>query len=337
MCAQKSVFWQTSTAGDGSSEYTQTEVIQWQREEWIGDDTVEGVFIKPDPALLVSGTASPINIGTGAACVYGFHYWNTSNVSTAIPTPSSATRRDLIVLEADWSARTVRLARVAGTEGAAAPAVTQTDGVTWQILLAQCNITTGGAITVVDYRNYLHPNIRVDTENIDDDAIDSQHYADGSIDTAHIADAQITAAKLATNSVTSSHITASSVTTAKIANDAVDDTKVGNRVPQLYRRQGGSASNWSTQGTTDYTPTTVRMQVGCKRLVFSTNSTTAATVTFPQAFSNVPTVWIQCANSNGFMAYGTPTSSNFLLSSQTIDGSSVSGNYDFFWLAIGPE
>jgi len=93
------------------------------------------------------------------------------------------------------------------------------------------------------------------------------------------------------------------ISTAMIANDAVDDTKAGNRVPQFYRRQGGSATVWATPGTNNYTPTAVRMQEG----VFSVSLTGGAlsstvTITFPVAFayrpilalaisSDVPTQW----------------------------------------------
>lgn len=226
--AQKSIFWQTGTAGDGSSEYTQAEVIQWQREHWINDTTDEGIFKNYESALEVSGTATPVNVGTGAACVYGFHYWNTANISTAIPSPGTGTRIDRLVLQADWTNRQVRLARLPGVTfgGTAAPvALTQMDGTTWEIPLAQLSITTGGAITVTDERVMLHPNIEVETAMIQNSA----------------------------------------VTTAKINNDAIDDTKAGNRIIQLYRRQGGSANDWGSTGTTTYTPTTIREQVGSIR------------------------------------------------------------------------
>jgi hypothetical protein len=130
-------------------------------------------------------------------------------------------------------------------------------------------------------------------------------------------------------------------TTAKLANDIVDDTKVGNRVPQFYRRQGGSSTNWSTAGTTNYTPGAVRMQAG----VLDVGKTyTEGTVTFPVAFSQPPIVLVtlsggvdivnnryECATSvvvapaaNSFwyaVAYSAAPSSSFIMS----------------WLAIGPE
>lgn len=95
---------------------------------------------------------SPVTIDTGAAIVFGSIYENTASVNVAIPTPAGATRIDRIVLRKSWSAQTVRITRIAGAEGGAAPAMTQTEGVTWDIPLAQATITTGGAVTVSDSR-----------------------------------------------------------------------------------------------------------------------------------------------------------------------------------------
>lgn len=79
------------------------------------------------------------------------------------------------------------------------------------------------------------------------------------------------------------------VSTAMIANDAVDDTKAGNRVPQFYRRQGGSATVWSTPGTNNYTPTTVRMQEGVFSVSLTGGGTSVVvTITFPAAFAYRP-------------------------------------------------
>lgn len=82
------------------------------------------------------------------------------------------------------------------------------------------------------------------------------------------------------------------VPTAGIADNAVDDTKVGNRVPQFYRRQGGSATDWHTPGTTTRTPEAVRTQKGYVSITGATDDD-SVTITFPQAFSARPTVLAQ--------------------------------------------
>ncbi|OGO66582.1 MAG: hypothetical protein A2029_01525 [Chloroflexi bacterium RBG_19FT_COMBO_47_9] len=81
--------------------------------------------------------------------------------------------------------------------------------------------------------------------------------------------------------------------TDDIDDNAVDDTKVGNRVAQFYRRQGGNATNWDTPGSTDYTPTAVRKQLGVRTLeILSGNYSASVAITFPVAFSVVPAVKI---------------------------------------------
>ena len=120
----------------------------------------------------------------------------------------------------------------------------------------------------------------------------------------------------------------SGITTAQLATDAVDDTIVGNRVPQLYRRQGGSATDWSIGGTTAYAPTMVRMQTG----VTITSGAGTATVTFPVAFSQPPLVFVQA-----FGVWSAVTSVNALGFSVYTTNAGGAANVGFYWLAIGPE
>lgn len=105
--------------------------------------------------LAVSGVATPLSVASGRALNDGAWYHNSAAVSVAIPTPSSATRIDLIVLQKDWALQTVRIARIAGVEGGGVPALTQTAGVLWEIPLAQASITTGGVVTLTDTRKFL--------------------------------------------------------------------------------------------------------------------------------------------------------------------------------------
>jgi hypothetical protein len=160
---EDSILWTTSGTGDGASAgYTQTELIRWLRQSFISDNTDEGVANNYLNELEVTGVATPVAVNTGAAYVYGFPYWNTASVNVAIPTPTVAVRIDRIVLRASWSAQTVRITRIAGNEGGGAPALVQSDGVTWDIPLAQTSTTVGGVITVTDQREFLHPNIEIE-------------------------------------------------------------------------------------------------------------------------------------------------------------------------------
>lgn len=59
--------------------------------------------------------------------------------------------------------------------------------------------------------------------------------------------------------------------------------------PLIKNRQGGSSSNWSTPGTTNYTETATQIQSGSVSISIS-GGNGAATVTFPAAFTKTPNV-----------------------------------------------
>jgi hypothetical protein len=145
------------------------------------DEADEGVVKNFNNEL--AGTqplANTVRIDTGGACNKGGLYRNTASVDVTIPTPAASTRIDRVVLRKSWGAtQTIRITRVAGVEGAAAPALTQVDGTTWDIPLYQASITTGGTITLTDQREWLHFGTRIGTTNIDDDAVTEAKQADG--------------------------------------------------------------------------------------------------------------------------------------------------------------
>lgn len=129
------------------------------------DRTAEGI-LRPSTTsglndLEVTGVASPVAVASGLAIVDGKFYKNSASENVAIPTPSANPRIDRIVLRKAWTAQTVRITRIEGSESAtpSAPAITQTDGSTWDIPLAQVYITTGGVITVTDERVWNRTNI----------------------------------------------------------------------------------------------------------------------------------------------------------------------------------
>ncbi len=126
----------------------QNNVSPWQR-SFVSFGQGYGVG-----SLLVTGTATPVSIAAGIACVAGMWYELDAATTLAVATPAVNPRRDRVVLRADWSAQTIRLALLAGTEAATptAPALTQTFGTTWEVSLATVYITTGGVITVTDER-----------------------------------------------------------------------------------------------------------------------------------------------------------------------------------------
>lgn len=321
---ESSLLWTNNGTGDGTSGgYTQAKLVEWMRALFTKSANRGGVSPDYLNELAVTGTSSPVAVASGAALAYGFVYLSDASVNVAVASPSVSTRIDRIVLRVNWSAQTVRITRVAGSEGSGSPpALTQSAGTTWDVPLAQVSITTGGVITVTDERVWL--------DVTGDGVVTAAKLAADAVTTAKILDANVTAAKLAT----------SAVDTASIVNDAVDDTKVGDRVPQFYRRQGGDATDWSVYGTTNYTPTTVRMQAGVFRIT-SLMASGNESLTFPVAFSAIPIVLLTSrANIGGKrveLEALTTTATAFNIRWFTTDGAAQNQALSINWLAIGPE
>lgn len=158
--AQTSQPWDGTAIGDATR-------APYSADEW--DDMFEALFDSGRSGhedmgvvagywneLLVAGVASPLGIDAGAALVHGKWYQNTTPATLAVPNPTVATRYDYVVLQCDWTAQTIRIALHQGVEGAGVPpALTQNDGVLWEIPLAVINTTILGVITVEDARKWV--------------------------------------------------------------------------------------------------------------------------------------------------------------------------------------
>lgn len=158
---ERSRFWGGTATGDATvapydaeTEFAQVLMSIAEANEIPIDRSI--VFLDELNKLVVTGAASPLAVGTGRALVYGNWYENDASVSIAIPTPAVSTRIDRIVLRKSWAAQTVRITRIAGTEGAGVPAITQIAGTTWDMPIAQVSITTGAVITITDERDFLN-------------------------------------------------------------------------------------------------------------------------------------------------------------------------------------
>ena len=107
-----------------------------------------------------------------------------------------------------------------------------------------------------------------------------------------------------------------------------------------FRRQGGSATDWSSGGATNRTETTMRVQAGCTRIAGPVINTGSGlnTVTFPVVFSNKPLVFVSYLGSQYGItaAVQSPTASTIDIYIYNYSGSSQS-NIDVQWLALGPE
>lgn len=150
-----SYFWAGTTVGDATSApYSDDVFSDKERRMFASYRASRGVLKDDGNELAATGGTSPVAINTGAAIVDGKFYENTASLNVTVATPAGATRIDCIVLRKDFAAQTVRITKIAGAEGGGAPAVTQTDGTTWDLPLWQVSITTGGIITLTDERRF---------------------------------------------------------------------------------------------------------------------------------------------------------------------------------------
>lgn len=179
---ESSMFWTTNDTGDGpATGYTQTQMFQFLAALTVGITGVNRGGVLPDwlNELEVTEGSGNVQIDTGAAMVYGIPYFNSAAEVIAVSTPVTSTRVDRIVLEADWAAQTVRMAKLTGSEGGGAPSLTQNAGTTWEIPLAEISINTGGVMTITDQREFAMM--------VADGSITNEKIAEGTIENDKLA------------------------------------------------------------------------------------------------------------------------------------------------------
>lgn len=153
---QRSSPW-ADGVGDGGA-YSADYLRLWFKALTDGPGANQGVFAGQLNTFAVTSTgANNIRVASGRALVDGTLYESDVEVvmTTASPTVGTTGRR--VVLRKVWSTRTVRAVILSSADGTAAlPALTQTDGATWEIPLASFTITTAGVIgALADTREYL--------------------------------------------------------------------------------------------------------------------------------------------------------------------------------------
>lgn len=151
---ENSWYWPGTTVGDATdAPYDDDEFSDIWRKLFLRDRTLQGIIDSYENELVVTNPAgNTIRVATGAALADGKFYETDANVDNVIATPAALTRIDRVVLRKSWAAQTVRVVILTGIEGGAVPALTQNDGVTWEIPLAQVSITVVPAITITDER-----------------------------------------------------------------------------------------------------------------------------------------------------------------------------------------
>lgn len=155
---ETSYFWGGTTTGDGAlapySDDEFSDVWRIQNQSGRGSQGVLFSFDYTNPLAVTNPSGTTIRVAAGYAVVDGKLYRNTANVDNSITAPGAGTNYYTVVLRKSWSAQTVRIALL-GPDTGSYPTVTQSDGTTWEVLLAQVSITSGGAITVTDARSLV--------------------------------------------------------------------------------------------------------------------------------------------------------------------------------------
>lgn len=168
---QDSIFWPTSDIGDGLATGYTSDQWQWaMRMMWLNDPTTQGVsqgYLNELELTNPAGTV--VRVATGGAIVYGFPFRSTTDVDLTLFTPVIGTTGYRVVLRADWATQTVRIVLLQSADGvAAAPAATQTAGVTWEISLGGGTITVAPVVAIQDVRTWLDPGIEIDNTKLAD-------------------------------------------------------------------------------------------------------------------------------------------------------------------------
>lgn len=307
---EKSYWWTTGGAGDGASTYTRVD-LQYVSQILANASHFEGVV----PNYLDKCTGAPngantFSIGTGGAVVDGKPYRNDASVNVNIPSAvgSGNTRIDRVVLRADWTAQTVRITRIAGTDAAepTPPSITQSSGSTYDIKLYQVLVNESGTVsTELDERiwAYIQPLIGQFTESYP--AGDHPYF--------------------------------------QIAGFGVEDTHLGEGAPTLSYRKGGDASAWATPGGTSYNNNNFpQIEVGVHQMASIGSGTSSTTISYPTAYSSgyapLVNVTVEIAGSPGTMFpvrywIQNLTNTGFKIWIEHSDASSW--NFNIHWIAIG--
>jgi len=353
--AEQSYFWNTSGTGDGAAAgYARDRIAAWLKN--VFSSGIGGILDRVGNELEVTGSSSPLAVDTGAAIVDGLFYYNTASAAVTVSTPSNGTTGGRVVLRADWSAQTVRIAVVLNTDGVAdIPALTQNSGTTYEISLATFTITTGGVIgslTVETARAIFASGAPAGSMimsalsvlgNANNAAAQAQEIAPASDGLAM----RRSGTSIGFGAISSAGIADGAVNTDQIEDVAIDDTKLGNRVPQFYRRQGGSASDWDSPGSTDYTPGKVIIMAGSDRVQIQYSYTQSWIINLPVAVSH-PLIFLTIRNIRNYDTYvfdadlahivaGSSTGSYFYVYIRLNYMPMVEPSYVYFnWMVIGP-
>lgn len=129
------------------------------------------------------------------------------------------------------------------------------------------------------------------------------------------------------------------ITTAELADEAVTDMQAGARVARLRRRQGGSATDWTAQGFTDYTPERLLEQIGAVRVTIGNGESVGTViVTYPIAYSHKPHAMLTLGGNQDYAmyAFAEPGASTMNVKVWRSDNM-FTHTVDVFWRVVGEQ
>ena len=268
---EKSYYWDGTVTGDATlSPYSEDDISDHWRKMFQSDRTVQSVLAGYESELEVTNpSGQTIRVAKGAALVDGKYYETDAAVDFAGVTPGGGdTNYYRVVLRKSWAGQTVRLVLLANLAGADYPAVTQTDGTTWEVGIARALINDAGTVTIIDDRVYSKSPL----------------------------------------------------------------------ARPIDQRQGGSSTDWSSDGTTSFIPSLAIVQVGTRTSAIGATDGEIS-ITFPTAFSDKPVIITQCYDGEGLYSYTciikSLTASGFVGVVVLGDDTKTNG-VDVYWMAIGP-
>lgn len=154
---QRSLFWDGIVLGD-SGPYASVNLHDQMLRSITGCTGNKGVLLNWLNGLEVTGGASPVNVASGAALVYGTFFESDSAVSVLVNAPSAGySRYDVIVVRRSVADQTARIGKVTGnqaTDSPVIPTLTQDALGIYEIPLATLLIADTGVITITDSREY---------------------------------------------------------------------------------------------------------------------------------------------------------------------------------------
>lgn len=144
--SERSLFW--NDAGNHGGPYTQDQLRLLTKAILGAPGANEGVLRGQLNDLAVTTTGNNnVTVATGRAHVDGVLYENDASKAITTASPSVGTTGRRVVLRKDWASGQATVLVISSADGTASlPALTQTNGATWEIPLASFTITTAGVI-----------------------------------------------------------------------------------------------------------------------------------------------------------------------------------------------